>query len=152
MAQKLEVVNEVKCCADKFYGMFCHDAPQLPNHLPKLYQSLQIIGGGEFGFGTCVVWKFIQDGGSVIVNKGKITAINKNNRSLTCSVVEGDLLEDFKSFDFELDITPKTDGASLVKWCIVYVKANEKVPNPTGILKTLERSTMDVNLHLLKQA
>lgn len=69
--------------------------------------------------------------------------------------MEGDFMGDFNSFNFNLDITPKsgtTDGTSLVKWSVEYEKSNEDVADPVGILKSIELMTTEMNLHLLKQA
>ncbi|XP_026383156.1 MLP-like protein 43 [Papaver somniferum] len=103
--QKLELVHEVKCCPDKLYRMFTRDAPQLSKYLPKVVQSVQVIGVGEIRLCTGFVWKFVAGGGSTISTKEKITAVDNKNRSITFTVLEGDVMEDFKNFSFKLDIT-----------------------------------------------
>ncbi|KAI3854147.1 hypothetical protein MKX03_022160 [Papaver bracteatum] len=159
--QKLEAVTEVKCCPDKLYRMFTRDAPQLYKYVPKVIESVEVIGEGEIRLGTGFVWTFvltiyvliISEGGSRMVSKQKITAVDNKNRSITYTVLEGDDMEGFNSFKYNLDITPKsgtTDGTSLVKWSVEYEKANEDVADPVGILKACEIVAAGMNLHLLK--
>ncbi|KAI3963013.1 hypothetical protein MKW98_028953 [Papaver atlanticum] len=151
--QKLESVTEVKCCPDKLYLMFTRDAPQLYKYVPKVIESVEVIGEGEIRLGTGFVWTFVPQGGSRMVSKQKITAVDNKNRSITYTVLEGDDMEGFNGFKYDLDITPKsctTDGTSLVKWSVEYEKANEDVADPVGILKACEIVTAGMNLHLLE--
>ncbi|RZC47660.1 hypothetical protein C5167_040603 [Papaver somniferum] len=155
--QKLEAVTEVMCCPAKLYRMFTRDAPELPKYLPKAFHSVEVIGDGEVCLGTGFVWKAVPHGaGSAILTKQKITAVDNKNRSITYTVLEGDVMKDFNSFSFKLDIiTPKsgtTDGTSLVKWSVEYEKANEDVVDPIEILKACEVATTEMNIHLLKKA
>ncbi|KAI3840856.1 hypothetical protein MKX03_009984 [Papaver bracteatum] len=151
--QKIEAMHEVRCCADKLYRMCTPDAPQLSKYLPKVIESVEVIGEGEIRIGTGFVWKFVAAGGSE--GRSVVTAVDNKNRSITYTVLEGDVMKQFKTFNLKLDITPKygtTDGTSLVKWSIEYEKANEDVADPVGMLKACESLTTGMNLHLLKQA
>ncbi|KAI3854137.1 hypothetical protein MKX03_022150 [Papaver bracteatum] len=143
----------IKCSANNLYGMFTHDAPQLPKHLPEVMGNIEVIGEGEIRVGTGFVWKFVAAGGSE--GRSVVTAVDHEHRSITYTVLEGDVMKDFKSFNFHLDITPTSatsEGTSLVKWSIEYEKANEAVADPVGLLKACESMTTRMNLHLLKQA
>ncbi|KAI3963014.1 hypothetical protein MKW98_028954 [Papaver atlanticum] len=135
---------------------FTRDAPQLPKYLPKAFHSVEVIGDGEVRLGTGFVWKAVpHHAGSAILTKQKKTVVDNKNRSITYSVFEGDVMKDSNSFNFKLDITPKsgaTDGTSLVKWSVEYEKASEDVADPIEILKACEVATAEMNLHLLKKA
>ncbi|KAI3893328.1 hypothetical protein MKW92_017769 [Papaver armeniacum] len=155
--QKLEVVHEVKCCPDKLYHMITRDATQLSKYIPELVESVEVTATeeGEVCLGTGLLWKFVPVGGISTVSKEKVTAVDNKNRSITSTVIEGDVMTGFKSFKFNLDIAPKsgtTDGTSLVKWSVEYEKADEDVADPVGILKSCELTTKEMNFHLLKQA
>ncbi|KAI3840853.1 hypothetical protein MKX03_009981 [Papaver bracteatum] len=129
--------------------MCSRDAPQLSKYLPKVIESVEVIGEGEIRIGTGFVWKLVAEGRSVV------TEVDNKNRSITYTALEGDVMKQFKTFNFKLDITPKfgtTDGTSLVKWSIEYEKANEDVADPVGMLKACESLTTGMNLHSLKQA
>ncbi|MCL7023466.1 hypothetical protein MKW94_022923 [Papaver nudicaule] len=100
-------------------------------------------------YGICTV------GGSAIVSKVNVTAVHNKNRSITWTVLEGDIAKDFKSFNFSLDITPRhgaTDGTSMVKWSVEYEKANGDVPDPVGIITACGLLTTIMDLRLQKQA
>ncbi|OVA06508.1 Bet v I domain [Macleaya cordata] len=60
MAQihKLEVQHEAKSSADKLYGMFTRNAPQLPKYFPQTLQNVQVIGNG-ISLGTVFVWNYV---------------------------------------------------------------------------------------------
>ncbi|KAI3876063.1 hypothetical protein MKW92_039143 [Papaver armeniacum] len=153
--QKLEVVHEVKCCADKLYRMCTRDASQLSKYLPNLIKSVEVIGEGETLLGMGFVWNFVAEGGSVMTGRSVITAVDNKNRSATFTILEGDIMKDFKSFNFSLDITPRsgsTNGTSLVKWSVEYEKTSDVAADPVGLLKACELVTTGMNSHLLKQA
>ncbi|MCL7044843.1 hypothetical protein MKW94_007185 [Papaver nudicaule] len=156
--QKLEVVHLAKSSADKLYRLCTRDAPQLPKYVPEVVLNVEVIGegpGGEIILGTVFVWTFIPVGGSAIVSKVQVTAVDNKKRSITWTVLEGDIAKDFKSFNFDLDITPKpgaTDGTSMVKWSVEYEKANEDVPDPVGTVTACGLLTTILDLRLQKQA
>ncbi|KAF7808723.1 MLP-like protein 28 [Senna tora] len=61
--------------------------------------------------------------------------------SITFKVVEGDLLEDYKSFKFIIKLTPHLLEGSLVNWTLEYEKLKEDTPDPHSLLeKVLEVS------------
>ncbi|KAI3843020.1 hypothetical protein MKW98_009183 [Papaver atlanticum] len=155
--QKLEVVHDVKCCPDKLYYMITRDAPQLSQYIPELVESVEVTATEEgnvfFRYRPSV--EICTCGWYIYRVKGEGNAVDNKNRSITSTVIEGDVMTGFKSFKFNLDITPKygtTDGTSLVKWSVEYEKANEDVADPVGILKSCELMTTEMNFHLLKQA
>ncbi|KAI3893330.1 hypothetical protein MKW92_017771 [Papaver armeniacum] len=147
-------MHDVKCCPDKLYNMITRDAPQLSKYIPELVESVEVTATeeGNVCLGTGLLWKFVPGisnyyvGGISTVSKEKVTAVDNKNRSITSTdVIEGDVMTGFKSFKFNLDITPKSgttdDGTT-----------NEDVADPVGILKSCELMTTEMNFHLLKEA
>ncbi|KAI3900796.1 hypothetical protein MKW92_045880 [Papaver armeniacum] len=74
--------------------------------------------------------------------------------SLTCTVFEGLLTEDYPSFANMLVITPTQRNGNnncLVKWSVQYEKASEYVSDPIYFMKMLEDFTKELDANLLKE-
>ncbi|KAI3900799.1 hypothetical protein MKW92_045883 [Papaver armeniacum] len=158
MAQihKLEVQYKAKCSAEKLYTMLTRDAPKLPNYAPQTVNKCQVLpGDGEVRLGSIFVWDYVQgDKPSAVITKVKITAVDHKNMSLTYTVFEGHLTDDYPSFANILAITPTQRNGNnkcLVKWSVEYEKANEDIPDPTYFMKMLEDFTKELDTNLLKE-
>ncbi|RZC92815.1 hypothetical protein C5167_028075 [Papaver somniferum] len=158
MAQihKLEVEVKAKCCAEKLYAVMTRDAPKLPKYAPQIVHDCQVVPGDcEVRVGSLFVWHYVQDDKpSGVKAKEKITAVDHKNMSLTYTVFEGDLKNDYASFATTLTTTPtQKDGSynCLVNWSVQYEKANADVPDPTYFMKLLEDFTKEVDTNLLKE-
>ncbi|KAI3900793.1 hypothetical protein MKW92_045877 [Papaver armeniacum] len=154
--RKLEVECKAKCYAEKFYAMMTCDALQLPKYAPPTLQKVQVIpGDGEVRVGSVYVWDYLlDDKPSAVMTKVKVTAVDHRNMSITCTVTEGHLKDDYTSFANTLTTTPAhSDGNynCLVKWSAQYQKANEDVPDPTYFMKMLEDFTKELDTNLLKE-
>lgn len=71
--------------------------------------------------------------------------------STTHKVIEGDLLELYKSFTIIVEATPK-EGGSLVHWTLEYEKLNEDVPDPNSFLEYLCGVSTEIDGHLHEQS
>ncbi|KDO64572.1 hypothetical protein CISIN_1g039477mg, partial [Citrus sinensis] len=90
--------------------------------------------------------------GSPQIAKEIIEAIDNENYITNYKVIEGNLLELYKSFSSTVKVTPKeNDDGSLVHWIFEYEKLNEDVPDPTGKLQILIDVAKDIDAHLLSQ-
>ena len=85
--------------------------------------------------------------GQAKVAKEKIEAIDDTNKSVTFKVIEGDLLQEYKSFKIVVQATPKGEG-SLVHWSLEYEKLKEDVPEPKTLLQLLIDVCKDIGTHL----
>ncbi|GAB2216292.1 hypothetical protein Droror1_Dr00024063 [Drosera rotundifolia] len=65
------------------------------------------------------------------------------------SVIEGELLNFFKSFKAKVGVAPKGDG-SLVTWTCDYEKANEEVPASELFKDFAVKTFHDLDAYLLK--
>ncbi|MED6110442.1 hypothetical protein PIB30_042964 [Stylosanthes scabra] len=65
------------------------------------------------------------------VFKERIEGVDDAKRTLTYSVIDGDLLKYLKSYKGCVSVTPKVDNnGSIVKWSCDYEKASQDVPEP----------------------
>ncbi|KAI3883942.1 hypothetical protein MKX03_024761 [Papaver bracteatum] len=152
MAQlhKLGFETEIKCSADKFFGMFSHSVTKLPKCLPNIYRSVEVIKGDETSVGSIRLWKYDVEGKDMAV-KERITAFDKEKRSITYEIIEGELANYYKAISVKLDVIPKqgaAGNASLVTWSLEFEKVNEDVPNPTAYIDALKLTTMELSSQL----
>ncbi|KAI3973371.1 hypothetical protein MKW92_022439 [Papaver armeniacum] len=152
----LEVECKARSCAEKFYVILIRDVHTLPKYVPQLIHSCQVFpGDSEVRVGTVLVSEYVQgDKPSTLMAKEKITAVDHKNMSVTSTILEGDLKNDYTSIGYTLTITPtQRDGNynCLVKWSVCYEKANEDVPDPTYFMKFLEDLTNELDTNLLKE-
>lgn len=82
------------------------------------------------------------------ITKEKIDAVDDSEKTLTYSVIDGDLLNYFKRFKGHISVTPKSDG-SLVKWSIEYEKNSEEVPEPEIIKEIALKTFLKVDDYII---
>lgn len=82
------------------------------------------------------------------MTKEKIDAVDDSERTLTYSVIDGDLLKYFKNLKGHLSVTPKGDG-SLVKWSSEYEKGSQEVPEPDMIKEFAVKTFQQVDEYTL---
>ncbi|KAI3853825.1 hypothetical protein MKX03_022500 [Papaver bracteatum] len=148
---------KAKCCAEKLYALMTRDAPKIPKYVPKIVHRVQVLpADGEVLVGSIFIWDYVQgDTPSAVTTKEKITAVDHKNKSITYTVFEGYLINDYPSFAFNLTITPLQRDANykcLVKYSVKYEKANADVPDPTHLMKLLEDFSKELDTNLLKEA
>lgn len=80
--------------------------------------------------------------------KEKIDAVDDTKRTLTYSVIDGDLLKYFKHLKGNISVTPKGDG-SLVKWSFEFEKASQEVPEPNTMKEFAVKSFQDIDAYIL---
>ncbi|KAI3910339.1 hypothetical protein MKW92_000848 [Papaver armeniacum] len=153
---QLEVEIKCKSSAERFYALMTRDAPKLPKYAPQSILNVQVFPrDGEVRVGSIFVWEYVpSDKPYVALSIEKVTAIDPKNLSITTTVLEGDLRNDYTSFVITLAITPiKGDGNYdfIVKWVVRYEKANEDVPDPTNLMIFLEDFTKELDSNLLKE-
>ncbi|RZC92816.1 hypothetical protein C5167_028076 [Papaver somniferum] len=152
---KLEVECKAKCSAVKFFSMMTRDALKLPKYAPHTIHNVQVLpGDGEVRAGSVYIWVYKLDNKpSAVTTKVKVTALDHKNLSLTFTVTEGYLTDDYTSFSNTLTTTTQRDGNynCLVKWSAQYQKANKDVPDPTYVMKMLEDFTKELDTNLLKE-
>ncbi|KAJ9153087.1 hypothetical protein P3X46_026571 [Hevea brasiliensis] len=75
--------------------------------------------------------------------------VDKVNKTITFTTVEGHVLEQYKSYKAILQVIPKGDGG-LVKICVECEKLKADDPPPSKYLDILVSVVKDVDAHLVK--
>ncbi|KAI3889332.1 hypothetical protein MKX03_004747 [Papaver bracteatum] len=140
MAQlhKLGFETEVKCNADKYFGMYSHNVSQLPRFFPNIFKSIEVIEGDETR-------------GKEMATKERLTAFDKEKKSITFEMLEGEVMNYYKALSAKLDVMPKQCAAvngSLVKWSLEFEKVNDDIPNPTAYIDLLQYITKELSSQL----
>ncbi|KDP38075.1 hypothetical protein JCGZ_04718 [Jatropha curcas] len=162
---KLEADVEIKASADKFHDVFGSRPHHVKHATPHNIKGCE-LHDGEFGKeGSVVFWNYVHDGGfgkegSVVfwnyvhdgvskVAKEIVEKIDDVNLSTTFTVIEGDLLKEYKNFKITVKATPKGTG-SVAHWTLEYEKLNKDIPDPHSLVKFLLDVSKDIDAHLTK--
>lgn len=80
------------------------------------------------------------------VAKEVIESIDEEKKSITFKVIEGDLLETYKSFKGTCHVDKEGED-SLVTWTFEYEKLHEKVEDPHTLMDFIVSVTKDIESH-----
>ncbi|XP_062109610.1 MLP-like protein 43 [Humulus lupulus] len=147
---KLETDVEIKASAEKFHEMFTHKPHHITHASSDKIQNCDLHEGEWGQVGSVICWNYFHEGKAKVV-KEIVEAIDEEKNLITFKVIEGDLMEHYKSFKFKIQATPKTDGqGSVVHWTIEYEKHHEEILDPHSMIEFLEDISKDLDVHLLQ--
>ncbi|KAM0012277.1 putative Bet v I/Major latex protein [Helianthus debilis subsp. tardiflorus] len=93
--------------------------------------------------------KFESANGKDCVVKTLVKDINEAKKSVTFEVIEGDLLEQYKTFVLHIHVD-KHGVNNLVTWTVEYEKLNPNVPDPDSLMEFYKKVAKDIETHHLK--
>lgn len=77
-----------------------------------------------------------------------IELIDDEKKLVIYKLIEGDLMKEYKSFKFIVQVVPKGEG-SLVKWIMEYEKLSDDVAHPEKMMELATNVTRDIEEHLI---
>lgn len=83
------------------------------------------------------------------VAKQVIETIDEENKSITFKMLEGDLMELYKSFIISIHVDTKGED-NLVTWTLDYEKLREDVEDPNTLMEFFIHLTKDIESHHLQ--
>ncbi|KAK2977747.1 hypothetical protein RJ640_022610 [Escallonia rubra] len=92
---------------------------------------------------------FVDPNGKAKVAKEVIDGVDEKNKTVIFRVIEGDLLELYKSFVATLHVDT-TGQNNLVTWTFEYEKRSEDVEDPNTLMDFVIKLTKDIETHHLK--
>nr|XP_043638986.1 MLP-like protein 423 [Erigeron canadensis] len=146
---KLDVEVKVKSGADKFWKTILESTDIFPKVCPDLYKSVQVLEGDGKSVGSIRLVNFAEGSPIVKSAKEKIEELDEGKKKVAYSVVDGDMMQYYKSFKASLEVIPEGEG-SIVKWACEFEKASEEVPNPDMIRDFAAKNFKDIDDYLLK--
>ncbi|AAD55504.1 Unknown protein [Arabidopsis thaliana] len=148
---KLETEVEIKASAKKFHHMFTERPHHVSKATPDKIHGCELHEGDWGKVGSIVIWKYVHDG-KLTVGKNKIEAVDPEKNLITFKVLEGDLMNEYKSFAFTLQVTPKQgESGSIAHWHLEYEKISEEVAHPETLLQFCVEISKEIDEHLLAE-
>ncbi|KAL4279093.1 hypothetical protein GQ457_03G010210 [Hibiscus cannabinus] len=145
---KMEVDVEIKASPEQFHDMFANKPHHVHNTCYDKIQGCELHEGEWGKVGTVVYWSYVHDGKAKKA-KEVIEAVDPDKNLITFRVVEGDLMEEYKSFVITIQVSPKSEGSgSVVHWTLEYEKLHEEIDHPETLLEFVRDVSKDIDTHL----
>ncbi|KAI3846871.1 hypothetical protein MKX03_008464 [Papaver bracteatum] len=176
-AVNLEMVVEFRSSADMFWETLKTWSSILPEVLPETCKSIEVIEdmNGEKN-GSVTLWKMnpstLVEGAPVMMEEmKKLENVDELTKTITYSVIGGDLLKLYRSYEPQVTVTPRTDVSTkngddkivdeedekdgkrggTVKWSVKYEKVNEMVPEPYMIKDMICKTMLKLDEYILSK-
>ncbi|XP_024030707.1 MLP-like protein 43 [Morus notabilis] len=147
---KLETDVEIKASPKKFHDIFKHRPHHISNHSSDKIHGCEIHEGEWGTVGSVIYWNYFHDG-KPRVAKEIVEAIDDEKNLITFRVIEGDLMEHFKSLTVTMQANPKPEGeGSIVHWTLEYEKHHNEIIDPHTLLQFGADVSKDLENHLLE--
>ncbi|XP_021741515.1 MLP-like protein 43 [Chenopodium quinoa] len=147
LKRKLEGEIEIRAGAADVYHEIYESRPHHVSHAaPHFVQSCDLHEGELGKPGSIIVWKY-KTGGKPLVAKNIIEEIDKEKKLVRQRVIEGDLLDEYKTITGICQVIPKDKDTSIVKWTMEYEKLHPGIPEPTALIDSLLNAAKDIDDH-----
>ncbi|KAJ7942961.1 MLP protein [Quillaja saponaria] len=145
---KVETDVHIKASPEKFHEVFCSRTHHISNVSSGNIQGV-VIHEGEWGtVGSVIFWNYTLDGKAAVA-KEVVEAIDQEKNLITFKIIEGDLLDHYKSFKITIQVTGKDEnGGSVVHWLMEYEKLHGEIPDPHSLLQMAIAVSKDLDAHL----
>ncbi|KAL7609077.1 hypothetical protein Lser_V15G11677 [Lactuca serriola] len=149
MAMTTKTVQiKIKSDGDVFHELWKANPHEVPTITPTTIQNCQSHEGDVGTVGSVLFWNYFHDGKDRVA-KTLIQEIDEGKKSVTFKVLEGDLLELYKTFVIHVHVD--THGLNnLVTWTVEYEKLSPDVPDPDTLMEFYKKVTKDIETHHLK--
>ncbi|EYU33127.1 hypothetical protein MIMGU_mgv1a019445mg [Erythranthe guttata] len=112
---------------------------------PSHVQNCDLQEGQWGTVGSTVYFNYTHDGKERVA-KEIIEALDEENKSVTYKVIEGDLMELYKTF--KLTVRVDTTGEdNVVTWTFEYEKLSEDIPDPHTLMEFFGTMTKSIDSH-----
>ncbi|XP_021911714.1 MLP-like protein 43 [Carica papaya] len=145
---KLEAHLEIKAPPEKFHEIFTHKPHHVSSITPDKIHGCDLHDGEWGTVGSIICWTYFHDGKKKI-GKKIVEAIDFGKHLIKFKVIEGDVMEEYKSFSITIQLTPKENGeGSIAHWLLEYEKISEEVAHPETLLTFILDISKDIDAHL----
>ncbi|KAE8705451.1 putative MLP-like protein 28 [Hibiscus syriacus] len=142
---KLEATTEIEASAKMFHQMLLHKPHHVSNASPNMLEhATNITVSGAKRVPSSAGLIFLPKTAKEIVE-------SVDSENITLRVIEGDILEEFKSSVVKCKATPFANGKGcVVQWVLEYEKLKEDIARPETTLAMLLEVAKDMGAHLTK--
>ncbi|KAL0548513.1 hypothetical protein IC582_012966 [Cucumis melo] len=144
--RKLETDVVIEAPAWKFHEMLHRNPHHVSNIASDKVQSCELHEGEWGKVGSIIYWNYVHDG-KACVAKDLIEAVDEENNSFTWKVLEGDLLNHYKSFRLTIQSIPKDKG-SVIHYTLEYEKLHEDIEDSHTFLQLCVDVAKAIDAHL----
>ncbi|KFK41515.1 hypothetical protein AALP_AA2G139600 [Arabis alpina] len=147
----LETTVELKSSPEKLHDMLVGRPHDVSNASPSNVQGAELHEGEHGQVGAVISWNYVHDGEAKVV-KARTESVDPENNHVTYKVLEGDLMNEYKSFVISFQVTPKEgEPGSIAHWHFEYEKINEEVAHPETLLQFAVEVSKEMDAHLLSE-
>ncbi|KAL4303460.1 hypothetical protein GQ457_10G027060 [Hibiscus cannabinus] len=146
---KLEFDVEIDATPEQFYHLFAHNPHHVHHTSSEKVHSCD-LHEGEFGkSGSIICWKYVHEGKTKTAKH--VLEFDHDNKVIIFNLLEGDLLEEYKSFVVTVQTLPNKNGkGSIAHWIVEYEMLHEGVGHPESMRQFFIELTADMGAHLVK--
>eukprot|EP00252_Welwitschia_mirabilis_P005548 TRINITY_DN1600_c0_g1_i1.p1 TRINITY_DN1600_c0_g1~~TRINITY_DN1600_c0_g1_i1.p1 ORF type:complete len:155 (-),score=13.50 TRINITY_DN1600_c0_g1_i1:225-689(-) len=142
MAKKMSLEVALKVPESKVFEAIKDSINVLPKAMPSFYDSIQVIEGDGRSPGSVRLVKYTKDVPTMTFSKERLLALDEGKMSVAYEVIEGEMLNLYKSFRPTVQISPGSAADScIVKWSVEYEGANAQLSPPEEPPKDSARNT-----------
>ncbi|AEE30466.1 Bet v I/Major latex protein [Arabidopsis suecica] len=146
----LHVEVEVKSPAEKFWVALGDGINLFPKAFPNDYKTIQVLAGDGNAPGSIRLITYGEGSPLVKISAERIEAVDLENKSMSYSIIGGEMLEYYKTFKGTITVIPK-DGGSLLKWSGEFEKTAHEIDDPHVIKDFAVKNFKEIDEYLLKQ-
>ncbi|KAL2929155.1 MLP-like protein 43 [Bienertia sinuspersici] len=147
LRRKFEGEVEVRATAADVIHDIIKSKPHHVSHAASHFiQSVDLHEGDHGNIGSKTVWKYSL-GGKPMVAKNVLEEIDEEKKYVKYRVIEGDLLNEYKTLTGACHVTPKDNGSCIAKWTLEYEKLHAGIPEPSALLDAWLQATKHIDDH-----
>ncbi|CAK9180273.1 unnamed protein product [Ilex paraguariensis] len=141
--------TEIKSDGHLFYESWRYRPNQISYMSPGNLQGVEIYEGEWGTVGSRMIWSYTF-GGEKKVTRDIVEAVDDEKKSITWKLVEGSLLDLYKTMIITVDVDTK-GKSSVVTWTFEYEKLNEDVEDANALVDFHLVMTKDIEAYHLRQ-
>ncbi|KAL7132308.1 hypothetical protein ABFS83_12G064600 [Erythranthe nasuta] len=145
LSGKLVSKVDIKSEGDVFHEIFRERPHHISDMSPDHIQSCDLHDGQWGTVGSTVYFNYTHDGKERVA-KEIIEAIDEENKSVTYKVIEGDLMELYKTFKLTAHVDT-TGEDNVVTWTFEYEKMSDDIPDPHTLMDFCLAMTKNIDSH-----
>lgn len=145
--QKMEGQIEVNCCANKLFQMFTEKQEHIPNLCSHIISNVEAHHHDWISVGTTRSWNYVLEGKCQYMTE-RHDLVDEENKTIHSTIIEGDMMKNYKEMTAKFQAIPKGDNCCLVKWTLEYDKLNESAHSPHIAMNFLLNLSKDLAARL----
>ncbi|KAL1346460.1 MLP-like protein 43 [Arachis hypogaea] len=150
LSGKLSTEIVIHAPAEKFFNLVSKSIHDVQNICERVHHTKLHQGEDWHSIGDSVKhWTYVIDG-KVTTCKETIESIDENNKTIKFNLFNGDISQQYKILKLSIQEIDNSNGSVSAKWTVEYEKINDNVEAPYGYMELFDKSTKEMDAHLLK--